>query len=919
MAKSPSVSLIERNISSYAVTASNTTVAVVGYATKGPIGTATKVTSFKEFRQKFGYPTTLGFSSLAIQRTFNQGNSLIFYRVAETTGNEAATLSKIVVKNSVDALASYQEFTRTTDVLQGSANYANGIEYSFKIDDGINTEKLIYMRSPSSGRWSINDMLDQMTSQVGATSGYQEFTDKNLLGLSVTSYLFKLAVDGTIVADTGSNNNLMVDVSSSDTIESFAYKLRTAIYGGSRSYDSFLFNVPLDEIVDPAPKTIDSALGLVASRYNFNITNVDGGAATNVVISGLTINTSLRQLAAIINTELTRRSVASVCLPTVKGLYFFHKVNGAESYVEITAGTDQEDFGYGNDLFVALVGSISLPVIGVDSGVDSSDVLVGVDPYTKRIKITSVSTGIDSSIALSISELIGSGKLVSHDLISSTYGLGTEFARNGQGIVNVSVARDIISNKIRISSTGIYTALTDFIKNGSVGLDFLALMPIDAAVTGHPGTSTATTDVIVFSSKETGSSTTRIAVEKTSVVNPLDSTTVNTIKVYYDGELRETFENVSLAIADANYFVNKINETTENGGSEWISVEVFNNGGGNTIDFVDGTYQLGTAADATSVAFAEGMDEADFEAYDYIVGSDGIPTNGGEGLFVDALNSAGDLANKDVFDFHILLTPDNNEEAVQNAAISLAESRKDFVYLVDPPFGLSYEQVRDWHNGIGNFGRNTAVASSYAAVYWPWLKDYDSYSRKYVWVPPSVFIGEKLLEIDSNYYPWVAPAGDTRGKLLANDSEYSPSFAEREELYGDFNCINPIVDFTSKGLIIYGQKTASRENVASNRLNVRRMVIYVKKLIKTALDSMLFEINDTNSWQKATNMVSAILETVRQGGGIAEYAVIIDGTTNTPDIIAQNMMNGIVKIVPTGTIEIIELSINVYKAGSTIE
>ena len=313
------------------------------------------------------------------------------------------------------------------------------------------------------------------------------------------------------------------------------------------------------------------------------------------------------------------------------------------------------------------------------------------------------------------------------------------------------------------------------------------------------------------------------------------------------------------------------------------------------------------------------MDETNFEAYDYVVGTDGIPSNGGEGLFVTALGSGGDLANQDVFNYHILLTPDNNEEAVQNAAISLAESRKDFLYLIDPPFGLSYDQVRDWHNGTGNFGRSTAVSSSYAAVYWPWLKDYDSYTKKYVWVPPSVFMGEKLLEVDLTYKPWAAPAGETRGKLLANDSEYSPSFAEREELYGDFNCVNPIVDFVSKGLIVYGQKTTSRENIASNRINVRRMVIYVKKLIKSALDSMLFEINDTNSWQRATTLVNSILETVRQGGGIAEYQVIIDSTTNTADVIAQNMMSGIVKIVPTGTIEIIELSINVYKAGSTIE
>ena len=106
-------------------------------------------------------------------------------------------------------------------------------------------------------------------------------------------------------------------------------------------------------------------------------------------------------------------------------------------------------------------------------------------------------------------------------------------------------------------------------------------------------------------------------------------------------------------------------------------------------------------------------------------------------------------------------------------------------------------------------------------------------------------MGEKFLEIDKIYKPWYSPAGDSRGKLSsASDVETSPSFAEREQLYGDFNCVNPIVDFYSKGIEIFGQKTALRENQAVNRVNVRRMIIYIKKLIKLALDGMLFEPNN---------------------------------------------------------------------------
>ena len=901
MAKSPSINLIERDVLSYSTVSSNTTIAVVGYATKGPIGNATTVSSFKEFRQKFGYPTALGFSSLAVQRAFNQGNSLIFYRVAEVEGDEAATPSTVLVKNNVDALNSYVEFSRTTDILKGAANYVNGIEYSFDLSG-----KNIYMKSPSSGRWPLNDMLDQISNQLPVTSGYQEFTDKNLSNASYTSYMFKLTMDGAVVGG-AVNNTLMVDIASSDTLSSVCTKISNAVHGGSRSYSTIGFTA--------SKSTLTTALSLSATKYNFKIRTIAEGTWSTVVIYNVTTNSTLKDIASKINTELTRRNISVVCLPATTGLYFFNKTYGVNSYVEIHEGEDLTSSSMGVDLFRvndSFEGTIAATVVGTVTTA-ASGVTVAIDSYTNRIKITSSTTGASSSVLLASPTL--NSVLPGHDL---TVVLGTKDARNGQGASTATVEKNATSLKIRVSSDS-SAALSDFIDNGTIGEDFLTLMPVDTAVTGYGGTSTDNTDVIVFASKETGDSTNRISIEKSSTVNPVTALTTHTIKIYYDGELKETFADVSLTLADDTYFVNVINESIENGGSEWVSVTAYDNNDDSVITFPNGTYQLGTAADSTSVEFdSVTMTEDEFEAYDYSVGTNGIPENGGEGLFVDAFNSSSDLANKDLYDYHILVTPDNNEEAVQTAAISLAESRKDFLYLIDPPFGLSYDQVKAWHNGDG-YGRYTAVSSSYAAVYWPWLKDYDSYNKKYVWCPPSVFVGEKLLEVDRVYKPWAAPAGETRGKIIANDSEFSPSFAEREELYGDFNCVNPIVDFSSKGLIIYGQKTSSREDIASNRINVRRMVIYVKKLIKKSLDAMLFEPNNQTSWQRATSLINSILETVRQTGGISNYLVTIDATTNTADVQTQDMMTGTVKIVPTGTIEIVELNINVYKSGSTIE
>lgn len=915
MAKSPSVNIIERNINNFATTEADTVVAIVGYATKGPINKATIVTSFKEFRKAFGYPTSLGFSSLAAQRVFNQGNALIFYRVAETEGLEAATPSKVLVKNVIDKMDSYVEFSRTSDILYGAANYTNGEEYDFKL-----SSKMIYMRSPDSGRWSINDMMNQISSQVPATSGFQEFVYKNLETISIHPYLFKLTLDGSVVA-AGTNSNLMVEISATETLDSLAAKIKDAILTGSRAYAFAQFTTAFT-----SDTYLYTALSLSDSKYNFNVNLTRGGNTfTKIVVSGITPNTTLSQLVDKINTELVRRSIPLVCVPCKTGLYFFQKNAGAIPYAEIKDGDTTEGIIKGTPLFTAaaIAATTFSKVDGINSAVLPSNVSVEVNSYTKRITITSIgSTGTNSTVLLSSAPLISTLTSV-YDLTDATFGLGIRTPRNGQASLanSIAVERNAKSKKIRISTIDSPAPLAaNFIDNVVIagGLSFVSLMPLDASVTGHDGTTTQNTDVIAITSKELGSSTANIMLQKSSAVNPVDNSVVNTISIYYDGDLQETFSDVSLKISDDNFFAKKINDSES--GSDFVTVETFDNNGDGAITFADGSYQLGTPATDTSVEFTSVMDENDFDAYDYVVGTDGIPVAGGEALFVDALSSSSSLANIDLYNFHILMTPDSNEESVQNAAIGLAESRKDFVYLVDPPFGLSYSEVVDWHNGVGDYGRTAAVSSSYGIIYWPWLKDYDSYYKKYVWVPPSVFMGEKFLEIDKIYKPWYSPAGDSRGKLSsASDVETSPSFAEREQLYGDFNCVNPIVDFYSKGIEIFGQKTALRENQAVNRVNVRRMIIYIKKLIKLALDGMLFEPNNPDSWQRAAGMVNSILERVKQANGIDQYVTIFDSTTNTPDVVAQNYMKGIIQIVPTGMIEFIEITLNIYRSGTVLE
>jgi len=451
--------------------------------------------------------------------------------------------------------------------------------------------------------------------------------------------------------------------------------------------------------------------------------------------------------------------------------------------------------------------------------------------------------------------------------------------------------------------------------------------PVVATVAAAAGTDNGSvTDNVQIIALEKGTSTNLISVVKSTRSNPVTNADVYKIEVFFDGIIKETFDDVSLTLADTNYFATVINATHDNGGSALINVRLGEVADALTAIFQDGTYPLGAGLDVFASGDVEDYETAIFDEYDHVVGRDGFDSTdsalvatANQALFTTALSTTGELGNMEAYDYHILITPDMPEEAVQNAAIVLAEFREDFVYISDSPMGLLYDEVIEWHNGTGAHGRTTALDSSYSILYWSWLKDYNSDTKEYVWCPPSVFIAEKLMEVDRLYGPWAAPAGDLRGKITAADYEFSPSFAQREMLYGDFNAVNPIVNFVSKGLEIYGQKTLVRDNSSLNRVNVRRMIIFAKKLIKKALESIIFEPHNPDSWRKASNLVTSILEPIRQANGIDQYSVVVDDTTNTPDVIAQNIMKGTIKIIPMNTIEIIEITMQVHKSGASLD
>ena len=309
----------------------------------------------------------------------------------------------------------------------------------------------------------------------------------------------------------------------------------------------------------------------------------------------------------------------------------------------------------------------------------------------------------------------------------------------------------------------------------------------------------------------------------------------------------------------------------------------------------------------------------------FIGGQNGIPLDPAYSAALDSAiiglqsNNSGLYAfqNKDVYDINLLLTPGFSTGAVIGTATQLCESRGDVLYLVDPPFGLRPQQVVDWHNGMLLSDLSSAINSSYAALFWGWIKYYDQFNTNEIWIPPSGHVAAVFSRTARVTEQWYAAAGINRGRLLtAIDIEYTPSQGEEDLLYGSGNAVNPIVKFPADGIVIWGNRTLQRNETALSRINVRMLLIYLKKTLTRTLRSFIFEPNDKALWSQVNSVVSPFLGDIQSRRGITSFKVICDSSNNTPERIDRGELWVSVFIKPTRSVEYVVLNLAVVSTGA---
>lgn len=270
---------------------------------------------------------------------------------------------------------------------------------------------------------------------------------------------------------------------------------------------------------------------------------------------------------------------------------------------------------------------------------------------------------------------------------------------------------------------------------------------------------------------------------------------------------------------------------------------------------------------------------------------------------------------KEDVDISILAIPGCTQQDIINNAISIAESSQEFLVVTNPPVGIASPQAAiNWSNGVGS-GRTAALNTSWACVYWPWVKLFNPFTQIDEYISPDIFAIRQMAYTDANFDAWFAPAGLVRGRLTKPvDVEVVLTQGDRDALYGPGNIINPVQKFLTEGIVLWGQRTAQRAATALDRINVRRLMIIIRKMILASTRQFVFEPNDAPTWKRVQNAVEPMLADIKSRRGLVNFKVICDATTNTPLRIDRNELWCKVILQPTKTAEVIVFELNLTSA-----
>ena len=290
------------------------------------------------------------------------------------------------------------------------------------------------------------------------------------------------------------------------------------------------------------------------------------------------------------------------------------------------------------------------------------------------------------------------------------------------------------------------------------------------------------------------------------------------------------------------------------------------------------------------------------------------------------------LTNTEQYDLDFILMGSaayekETAQALASKIISVAEQRQDAVAFISP-----YRNSMLNLSGTSSFVPVNAAtitdnvisyyasipSSSYAIFDSGYKYMYDKFAQTFRYIPLNGDIAGICARNDTTNAPWVSPAGTSRGAVLnAVKLAYNPSKTQRDRLYS--NRVNPVIFSPGSGIILFGDKTGLAKASAFDRINVRRLFIYIENAIKAAADDQLFEFNDETTRNNFLNIVDPFLRDILAKRGIQDYRVICDETNNTAAVIDNNEFIADIYVKPSRSINFVGLTFVATRSGVSFE
>jgi hypothetical protein len=254
----------------------------------------------------------------------------------------------------------------------------------------------------------------------------------------------------------------------------------------------------------------------------------------------------------------------------------------------------------------------------------------------------------------------------------------------------------------------------------------------------------------------------------------------------------------------------------------------------------------------------------------------------------------------------------DNLEIVNDTIDMIENDRADAVYIIDLP---DYENSVAMSQSIADDVDTSDIDSNYCCTYAPYIEINDKDNGAKIFLPPTGEVMRAIAITDKTKAPWWAVGGLNRGVTKATRARRKLSADDQKILYT--GRVNPMVAFSEVGVAIFGQKTLQKAESALDRLNVRRSLLHIKKLISNVSARLLFDQDDAIIQDQFKLKVGPLLEQIKKDRGLFDYKIVMDTSNNTPESIDRKELYGTIFLKPINAVEFIGITMVLSPTGAS--